>query len=36
MADEIMVDGELAKYIKTGVTTKNKLAQESKIPATKL
>lgn len=36
MADEIMTVEELAKYLKTGVTTIYNLAQEGKIPATKV
>ena len=36
MADEIMTVEELAKYLKTGVATIYKLAQEGKIPATKV
>ena len=36
MADEIMTVEELAKYLKTGVATIYKLAQEGRIPATKV
>jgi len=36
MADEIMTVEQLAKYLKTGVTTIYKLAQEGKIPGTKV
>jgi excisionase family DNA binding protein len=36
MADEIMTVEELAKYLKTGVATIYKLAQEGKIPGTKV
>lgn len=36
MADEIMIVEELVKYLKTGVATIYKLAQEGKIPATKV
>jgi len=36
MADEIMTVEELAGYLKTSVATIYKLAQEGKIPATKV
>jgi excisionase family DNA binding protein len=36
MSDEIMTVEELAKYLKTGVTTIYNLAQKGKIPATKV
>ncbi len=36
MVDEIMTVEQLAKYLKTGITTIYKLAQEGKIPGTKV
>jgi len=36
MADEIMTVEQLAKYLKTGITTIYKLAQEGKIPGNKV
>jgi len=36
MLKEIMTVEELLKYLKTGVATIYKLAQEGKIPATKV
>lgn len=36
MTEEIMTIEECAKYLKTGVSTIYKLAQEGKIPASKV
>jgi len=36
MPDEIMTVEELVKYLKTGVTTIYNLAQQGKIPGTKV
>jgi len=36
MAKEIMTVEEVAKYVRTGVATIYKLAQEGRIPATKV
>lgn len=36
MAEEVMTVEECAKYLKTGISTIYKLAQEGKIPANKV